>query len=495
MTDIKTEVEAGVSTPDTTASETADPRRWAAFIIMTVATFMDMLDGSIVNVALPTIQTDLSAAGFELQWISGSYALVFALLLITGGRLGDMFGRRRVFQIGVAAFVLASLLCGLATNPETLIVARILQGAAAGLMVPQVLAIVHVTFPDREKATVYAIYGTVGGIAATTAPLIGGLLVGWDLFGLDWRPIFLVNVPIGIVGLFLGFKFIPESKASEGSSLDIGGVALATLTLLALLVPLTVGHELGWPTWTFASMAVAVIGLIWFIAVERRQENSGRMALVPPSLFKARSFSAALALALACFTFTGMVMLALYMFMQAGLGWSPMHAGLTMLSFAIGAFVTASASVIVLVPKFGRAVVQAGTVLVAIGLLILWFTNQRSGGDVSSWTLAPGLFITGLGFGAAATPISLFALADVPMREAGSASGLINTMLQLGFAVGIAGAALTFFSPLDSAHGTGALETFSNALGITLLTGVGLAVVAFACASGLPRQVAQPEGH
>ncbi|WP_338672939.1 MFS transporter [Streptomyces sp. SCSIO 30461] len=432
-------------------SPAPDKRRWAAFVIMTVATFLDMLDGSIVNVAIPTIQHELGASYGAVQWITAGYVMAFALMLITGGRLGDIYGRRKMFLLGVAGFTIASLLCGIAMNPEMLIASRLLQGAAAGIMVPQVLSIIHVTFPDNEKGTVFAVHGTVGGIAATIAPLIGGVIVAADIFGWDWRPIFLVNVPLGVVGFFLGLKYIPESKAPHALRVDLPGVALATLGLLLLLAPLTFGRELGWPAWAFASMVAGVAVLIGFVAYERRRSLTNGSPLVALNLFKARSFSSALGLMLACFTFTGMFMLALYMYMQLGLGWSALRAGVTLLAFAFGAFITASASVIVLVPKFGRTVVQMGAVGIALGLGLFLWINGSSDGDITSWSIAPALFVIGLGFGAAATPISLFGLKDVPHEDAGSASGLINTMQQLGFTIGIAVVSLSFFAPLGSA--------------------------------------------
>ncbi|MEU0879558.1 DHA2 family efflux MFS transporter permease subunit [Lentzea sp. NPDC005914] len=425
----------------------ADPRRWAAFIIMTVATFMDMLDGSIVNVALPAIQHGMGASFVQLQWITAGYVFAFALTLITGGRLGDIYGRRRMFQLGVLGFVITSFLCGVAANPEMLVASRLAQGLAAGLMVPQVMSIIHVTFPDKEKGAVFAIQGTIGGLAATIAPLVGGLLVAANIFGWEWRTVFLVNVPIGLIGYALGWKFINESKAPYKIRLDLVGVVLATVSLTALLFPLTFGRELHWPAWSFVLMAASVVGFLVFIAYERAKQRKDGMPLVPLSLFKSRSFSAALALMLGMFTFTGMFMLALYLFMQEGLGFSPLRTGVTLLAFCIGAFITASASVIALVPKFGRAVLQVGAVVIAIGVTVFLLTLSP---DVTSWGMVPGLLLIGLGFGMTATPIALFALQEVPHQDAGAASGLINTKQQLGFAVGISVVTLAFFAPLAS---------------------------------------------
>lgn len=427
-----------------------DKRRWAALIIMTVAIFMDMLDGSIVNVALPTIQQTLGLSYGSLQWITAGYLLAFALLLITGGRLGDIYGRRRMFLFGVAGFTLASLLCGLAVDPATLIGGRLLQGAMAGMMVPQVLSIIHVTFPDEEKGAVYAINGFVGGLAATLAPLIGGFLVAANIFGLGWRPLFLINVPIGIVGFVLGMKYIPESRSEQKLKLDLVGVVLSAAGLLLLLLPLTFGHQLGWPAWSIGSIALSVVVLAGFVVHERRKQRNGGSPLMALDLFAARSFSASLGLILACFAFTGMFMLAVYLYLQIGLGWTPLHTGIALLAFAVGAFVSSTASVVVLVPKFGRVVVQGGALVMALGVVTFLMVNATTGTNPGNWGLAPALFLIGLGFGAAATPVSLFGLSDVPMKDAGSASGIINTTLQLGFALGIVAAGLAFFAPLST---------------------------------------------
>ncbi|SEQ65281.1 drug resistance transporter, EmrB/QacA subfamily [Lentzea xinjiangensis] len=459
-TNVNPDLESPSATATAQATQVADApapdkRRWAAFVIMTVAVFMDMLDGSIVNVALPSIQRDLGASFGQLQWITAGYVFAFAVTLITGGRLGDIYGRRKMFQLGVLGFAVSSLLCGIAMDPGMLVGARLLQGLSAGLMVPQVLSIIHVTFPDNEKGKVFAVHGMVGGVAATVAPLIGGVLVAANIFGWDWRPIFLINVPIGIVGYFMGWKFIPESKAPHALRLDIVGAVLATVSLVMLLFPLTFGRELHWPVWTIASMVLSVGGFAVFIAYERAKQRRDGAPLVPLNLFKARSFSSALGLMLVTFSFTGMFMLALYLFMQEGLGFSPLRNGVTLLAFCIGAFLTASASVIALVPKFGRAVLQGGAVVIALGIGLFLLVNS---GEVGSWGMVPALFVIGLGFGALATPISMFALADVPHKDAGAASGLVSTQQQLGFTLGIAVVSLAFFAPLSSSAANSAEE-------------------------------------
>lgn len=424
--------------------------QWVALVVLLVAVFMDMLDGNVVSVAIPSIQQELGAGYAAVQWITAGYVLTFALLLITGGRLGDIYGRKKMFLIGVLGFTVMSLACGIATSPEMLIVARLLQGATAGLMVPQVLSIIHVTFPKGQQGKVFAVYGMVGGIAATVAPLVGGLIVDADLFGLDWRPVFLMNVPVGIAGLYIGWKSIQESLAERRPRLDLPGVLLAMATVVLLMFPLTQGREHGWPWWGFGMMALAAVGLAVFVAYERRTERASESPLVPLRLFRTRTFSASLGLQLAVYLFTGAFFLCWYLFMQLGLGWSPLHAGSTALAFCLGAFVSSALSVTVLVPKFGRAVLQVGAVLLLVGLLLfLWVLNSKGAG-IGSWDMAPALFVLGIGFGCLSPPIPQFALTDVSHEDAGSASGLINTMQQLGLALGIALVSVLFFLPLAS---------------------------------------------
>ncbi len=243
------EAAEAVGAPDAPAAGAGDRRRWFALAIVMTAAFMDLVDVTIVNVAIPSIQRDAGASFSQIQWITAGYALAFAAGLITGGRLGDIHGRKRLFLVGIGGFTLASALCGFAANPEMLVASRILQGGMAAMMVPQVLSIVHATFPAHERGKVFGLFGAIVGLGAVSGPLLGALLTEWNLFGLEWRPIFLINLPVGIAGLILGSRFITESKAPRALKLDLVGVTLVTLGLLMLLYPLTRGDELGWPAW------------------------------------------------------------------------------------------------------------------------------------------------------------------------------------------------------------------------------------------------------
>src|SRR5215813_8147840 len=277
---------------DGEAPRTLDPRRWLALTVVLVAGFMDLLDVTIVNVAIPTVLRDLKAEYAQIEWIVAGYVLGFAAVLITGGRLGDIFGRKRIFLIGVGGFTVASALCGLATGPTMLIGARFFQGAMAGLMVPQILAIIHVTFPQEERGKVFGLWGGILGSASVAGLVLGGVLVQWNLAGWGWRPIFLVNIPVGLAALAAAWFVVPESRSPAALKPDLVGMVLAITGVLMLVYPLTEGRRLGWPAWTFALMAGSAVLMAVFVAYQRWRTSRAGSPLVVLSLFRARSFSA-----------------------------------------------------------------------------------------------------------------------------------------------------------------------------------------------------------
>lgn len=435
-----------------------DPKRWAALVVLLVAAFMDMLDVTIVNVAIPEIQATLGASYAAIQWVTAGYALAFALLLITGGRLGDIFGRKRVFVLGMTGFTVASLLCGIAAEPWQLAASRVLQGAMAAVMIPQILAIIHVTFPRGERGTAFGMYGAIAGLAAVLGMVLGGVLTQWDLFGLGWRPVFLLNVPIGIVGLVIGLRVIRESKGPREVRLDLPGVALLTVGLLMLLFPLLQGRELHWPVWGFVSMAASLPVLALFAAYQRGKTRKDGYPLVSLPLFRVRSFTSGLGIYLLFNLAMGIFFLSWAMYMQLGLGWSPMRAGLSGVPFCLGAAPGAALSVAVLSPRFGRRVPQAGALLMLAGIgSYVWATDQFGSG-LGFWHQLVPLLVLGAGFGMVSAPLADIALTDVPAKDAGSGSGLLNATLQLGSAFGIALTSVVFFGVLGPQAGKGAEE-------------------------------------
>jgi EmrB/QacA subfamily drug resistance transporter len=424
---------------------TTDRRRWIALAVVMTASFMDLVDATIVNIAIPSIQRDTGAGFSAIQWITAGYALAFAVGLITGGRLGDIHGRKRIFLIGTAGFTAASLLCGLAADPEMLVATRMLQGAAAALMVPQVLSIIHATFSGEERGKVFGMFGAIIGLAAVTGPLLGALLTTWNLFGLEWRPIFLINLPFGIAGLLLGRRFIDESKAPQALKLDLVGVALATAGLLMVMYPLVQGRENGWPVWGWVLMAAGLATLGGFVRYERFKGVKDGSPLVELSLFKARSFAAGIGVQLIFGAGCGIFFLVWTLYMQIGLGWTPLHAGLTGLPFTVACSAAAGMSVQLLVPRLGsRKVLQLGALTTAAGALLYIGEAYRYGQGVHSWQMALPLLVMGAGMGMIFSPLTDAVLSEVPKRHAGSASGLINTTNQLGNAFGLALVSVAF---------------------------------------------------
>ncbi|MFF3319315.1 MFS transporter [Streptomyces sp. NPDC003035] len=480
-----------------TATEAvADRRRWVALAIVMTAAFMDLVDATIVNIAIPSIERDLGASFGAIQWITAGYALAFAAGLITGGRLGDIYGRKRLFLLGTAGFTLASALCGFAASPEMLVASRLLQGAAAAMMVPQVLSIIHVTFPAHERGKVFGMFGAIIGLGAVSGPLLGALLTQWNIAGLEWRPIFLINLPVGIAGLLLGRKFITESKAPKALRLDIVGVLLVTLALLMLIYPLTRGRELDWPLWGHLCMAGSLVVFAALVSYEKYKVRKDGSPLIELSLFKVKSFAAGIAVQLTFGVVMGIFFLVWTLYMQIGLGWSPLKAGLTGVPFSIAVSTAAGMSVQKLVPRFGRKVLQAGALTMVAGVLLYMAMAGRYGTSIDPWQMIPPLVVMGLGMGLIVAPLTDAVLSEVPREHAGSASGLVNTTGQMGMALGLGLVSVVFFGVIDEERlakapaevGAAFTDAFQNALG---WAGAVLAVI-FLVMFALP---AKPKQH
>jgi EmrB/QacA subfamily drug resistance transporter len=441
--------------PYPAAGEGADPRRWLTLVILLLAAFMNLLDVSIVNIAIPSIQRDLHASYADVQWALAGYTLAYALVLITGGRLGDAFGRKRLFLIGVIGFTIMSALCGAAQSAGVLIACRVVQGAMGGIMVPQVLSVIQVIFGPAERIKALAGFGVTAGLGTVSGPLLGGLLIQHNLFGLGWRPIFLINVPVGIIAVAASVILVRESRAPRRPRLDAAGVALISVALLLLLYPLVQGRELGWPAWTFASMAASVPVLALFAAYERGKDRRDGSALVPLSLFRQRAFAAGIAIAVTFFLGVTSFALILTLFLQTGLGFTPLHAGLTFLPFSGGVLV-ASGAAARLAPRFGRGVTMTGALVMSAGMTGLIATVHHYGQAVTTGQMVPALAVAGLGMGTVLAPLADILLAGVSRQHAGSASGLLNTAIQLGASVGIAAIGVIFFGLLGSQAGPAA---------------------------------------
>ena len=460
-------------------------QRWSALAVMLCAVFLAAVDFNVVTIAIPSIQRGLGTNFGEIQLIVAGYALSFAVLLITGGRLGDLYGRRRMYTTGMAGFTIASALCGFAPSPTALIGSRVLQGAFAAVMVPQALSFIEVTFTPREQSLAYAIYGMTIGFGMIAGQVLGGLLVSADLLGLAWRPVFLVNLPFGVVAMTLAWRLVPESRAPAGLKLDLGGVVLVSAALALLLYPLIRGEAAGWPAWTWLSLAGAAVLMVVFVRYERWKTDRDGSPLVVLSLFRHRSFVVGLGVGLSFFSVLAPFLVLLAEYLQSGLDLTPRAAGLRFLPFAIG-FLSASFASARLAPRLGRAILQLGAALMVTGLLTLMAVVHSVTLDTSGIAYILPLVIYGLGQGTLQAPLVNFILADVPPDEAGSASGVVTMLQQLSFALGVAVIGSVFLVALGPNPGSAA---YGRALDHALAWNIGLLTVTFVAAFALPARL------
>lgn len=395
------------------------------------------IDLFIVNVALPTIQSDLHASAATLEWVIAGYGVAFAMLLVIGGRLGDAFGRRRVLTWGLAAFTVTSLICGLAPNATVLVLARIAQGASAALLVPQVFSIIQATSSGERRARTIGYIGAVAGLAMVLGQVLGGVLVAANIAGEGWRPIFLVNVPIGIIVILLVNRALPESRATDPIGVDRWGTVLLAGSLLALLVPLLEGRALGWPAWCWALLVAVPVLMAGYLAVARRLERAGGVPLLPPALLRMPTMRLGLLTAVPVFAGFGGFMFVFALVFQTGLHFSPFTAGLALTPAAVG-FLVMSLQTSRLVARYGRGVLLVGAVVQGAGLLMLVGTLLSAWPDVTVLNLAPGALVYGVGQGAIGPVLFRVILSGVPTEHAGAGSGVLTTTQQTSLALGVA---------------------------------------------------------
>lgn len=451
----------GATTPTLLSGRTA----FVVLAVILIADFMELLDATIVSVAAPAIAEDLGASEAALQWMLAGYTLSAGAGLITGGRIGDQFGRRRVFLLGLAAFMLASAGCGLAPSSGVLIGMRVAQGLAAGLMIPQVFGIIRASFEPGARAKALGAYGAVLGLASVAGPLLGGVLVEADLFGLGWRAIFWVNVPIAIIGLIVGARFMPESRVPGNARLDLPGAVLAAAAAVLLLLPLVQGRDWGWPWWSFLILALSILAGALFLVRERRLVARGGQPILDPALLRVRAFAGGLSASLLFFGALGSFFLLLSLYLQLGTGRTALETGLVILPYAIGSIITSGIGV-----QFAhRALLVSGALVLAASQIVLFLIVGGSA-EPSYWALATPLFIGGLGLGLTAPSLINVVLAGVPAKDAGAAGGVLTTVGQVGNALGVAVLGVVFFTRLESSFTDGgtSLSAYSDAF-ITIL--------------------------
>lgn len=474
----------------TTATEEVtrcdDRRRRLALLVVAVAFVLDLMDASILTIGLPTIQRAMHASSAAVNWMAAGYPVSFSVFLILGGRLGDRFGYRRLFVLGVTGFALSSLAVAVAPSPGALIAARLVQGTTAALMVPQVLSFIQVLFRPEERTKIFGMLGGLGMMATTTAPIATALLIRANVAGLSWRPVFLINIPICLVGIGLALRYLPAGGSSRRQRLDVRGTALAVVAMGSLVVPLVEGHDLHWPTWSVAVLLGSVPLLVAFVRTQLHARARGRTPIVLPELFEHRSFSLGLVISGLLSVSVGCFALTFTLMMQVGHHFTPIHAVLTALFITAGIVPTAGALSKSVVPALGRYALTLGALTIAGGVgLVDWTIRSTS---LSTWQVAPGLVLIGIGMALCFTSLLPFVLSSVDPRDAGSASGIANAVQQVGGALGIALAGVAFFSHV------GAPATYLNAFGIAARIEIVLLAAAALASVFMPRRLS-PEAY
>ena len=472
-----------------------DPARWWALAAVLSAAFLGPLDFFIVNIAIPSIKTSLEATPGQIQLVIACYGLTYAVLLVTGGRLGDILGRKRMFMIGMAGFTLASALCGLAHSPMALILGRTLQGMMGAMMSPQVLSIIHVSLPPHERRLAFGIFGVVVGLGAFAGNVLGGELLKADIWGLSWRPIFLVNLPIGMIALVGAYYWVRETRSPHARRLDPGGVVLATVTLFLMVFPFVEGREAGWPLWTFICLGASVPLMALFIYYERAVHDRGGSPLVELTLFRDRTFVIGLICTLIFYAGPPAFALISTVYLQDGAGFSPQDTGRIYIPFCL-AFLAASMSAVGLSARMGSRIINLGIGMMMIGLAaILWLIGMGWCDPIitdlgkkvfvhshSLW-LIPAMIIYGAGQGLVMPTLTRTVLSNVSHGDVGSASGLFTTTQQIAMAVGVTIISSVFYSLLGTEPRA---EAYPRATILALLANMALFIVSFVLVLYLP---------
>jgi EmrB/QacA subfamily drug resistance transporter len=456
---------------------------WAILGLVLLADALDMIDSTVTNIAAPTIAGEIGGGPALLKWLGASYALAMGVLLVVGGRLGDRYGQRRLFLIGIVGFTLASALCGLAPTPAVLIGARVLQGAFGALLIPQGMAIMTKTFSPQMLRTAFGLFAPLLGLATVGGPILAGFLIDADVAGLSWRPIFLVNLLLGAIGTVAALKLLPRDGGGDRSvTIDGVGSGLLALAMGGTLFGLIEGSSEGWGA---LSIAMLVTGLLAFAAFARRQQTA-TAPLLKPSLLRNRGFSSGLVTGFVVFGATSGLAYVLSLFIQQALGADPGDTALGLLPLTAGIIVAAGACM-GLMAKLGRTLIFAGLAILALGVGGLLALVLVNGADLTLWQLAPAIFVTGLGMGACYGTIFDIALGDIDSDEAGSASGSLSAVQQLAAGAGSALVTTVFLQAGGS---------FSHAMTVTLIVVLGAVVLCLAPARLLPRRApAEPVGH
>jgi EmrB/QacA subfamily drug resistance transporter len=459
--------------------------RWLAFSAALAAAMMDLLDVTVVNTAAPAIRADLGGSFADVQWLAAGYTLAMAVMLLVGGRLGDLYGRKRMLLLGVSGFAVASVAAAAAPSAEALIVARVIQGGVGAVMVPQVFGLIRDLFSPHEMGKAWGVFGPVAGLSAMLGPIVAGALIKADLLGLGWRAIFVVNVPVAAYVLIVGGRLLPAQKIRRTERrLDATGAALATAGSFLVVYPIVEGRSLGWPAWTLAMVGAGVLVFGAFAFHQARRRRTGSTPLIETSLFANRSYVSGVAFSLVFLGAMAAISLTLSVALQAGLGYTPIHAGLTLATFAVGGFVGSGVAASAM-QKLGRTGLHAGLIVMAAGLAVLALVLHDAGTSVDSWDFVWPLLVSGIGMGAVFMPLFDIVVGGLQDHEVGTASGLLQALQQLGSALGVAAIGTVFFGAIGRTGDRA--QDFLGAAQVTTLLVVGLLGLAFAIGFLMPK--------
>lgn len=432
-----------------TSETSVNKHRWLILGVVLAAEIMDLLDSTIVNVAGPSLKEKLGASPSALQWVIGGYTLTLGAGLVLGGRLADRYSRRNIFLLGLVSFTITSLLCAIATNIESLIAFRLIQGFAGALVLPHVIGFIRDVFPPEELGKAFAIFGPVFGLGGILGPIIGGFIIDGDIASTGWRAVFLVNIPIGIVIIALAWKYLPKKASDHSIKIDLFGSLIIIASSGLLLLPLIQGQEAGWPLWTFVSLLASLIGFGIFTIQQRWVISRGRTPLVDPDIFKARTYNLGLAGIFTFFAgFTG-VYLIITLFLQIGEGYSARGAGIANIAIALGTAIGGALSGAVLAEKFGTRVLQFGAIAQVTGAILL-FVALPDMQSFNFWHIAPGMLVSGFGTGLVVAALFDAILLAIKDELVGSASGVLSAIQSIGSSVGVAIFGTLFFNQITA---------------------------------------------
>lgn len=460
--------------------------RWYAFGVVVFAGVLDLLDALITTIAAPAILASIGGGESIMQWVTAGYTLALSSGLIVGGRLGDIFGHRRVFLTGMIGFTVASFLCGVAQDPGSLVALRVLQGLFGAVMLPQGLAFFKLMFPPREIGKAFGFIGPIMGIAGVCGPIVGGGLISANLLGLGWRTIFLINLPLGLIGIVAALRFLPKGGERKPVKLDWVGAIIVSAAALLIIFPVVQGHAAGWPLWTAWLLLGGVALFVVFGQWESRLIRRGADPLVIPTLFRKRGFVGGLAGALSLFSSVMGFSLVFTIFVQLGLHYTPFMAALAVLPLAAGQMLGTVLAHRGLADRLGRGLIHLGIALSIIGIGVLAVTVEVAGPGVQPWHFLLAHTITGVGFGFALSELFTIVLAAVDPPEAGSASGTFTAVQQFAGALGVAVLGTVFFGFLLGTRGgpIGFQIAFSKTLGAVWIC----LALAFAAVFTLPKE-------